>query len=66
MSQAEVVAQEAARGEDWLAILDAYGAQFLVLDALTDRRLLQLAQSHPHWTVDCTDGESVLLARVAA
>ncbi len=47
----------------WLAILDTYQVQFLLLDAERDRTLLDAARKHPAWTVDYDDGDTVLLAR---
>jgi hypothetical protein len=54
---------ERGRRENWLAILDAYGAQFLVLDTQRDQDLYQLARSQSGWTVDFEDGRRVLMAR---
>ena len=51
------------RYKEWLDVFDAYGVQFLVLDALRDSRLLQLIRASADWTVDFSDGESVLLTR---
>ena len=53
----------AGRHENWLAILEAYGVQYLVLDIHRDRDLLQLVRSRPGWTVDFKEGETVLFAR---
>lgn len=50
----------------WLAVLDEYRVQYLILDAEHDRTLLGAAGRHPAWTVDYDDGESVLLARASA
>jgi hypothetical protein len=49
--------------ENWLAILDSYGAQFLILDKRRDGEFLQLVQSHPGWTVDFEGSDSILFAR---
>lgn len=48
----------------WLAVLDAYGVQFLVVDKQRDRALLELARSHPNWSIDVEDEASVLFTRV--
>ena len=50
----------------WLALLDSYQVQYLILNAGQDRALLQAAGRHPAWKVDYDDGESVLLARALA
>ena len=49
--------------KNWVAMLDAYDVQFLVVDARRDGELLQAARRHPEWTVDLEDGESVLFTR---
>lgn len=49
--------------EDWPAILDEYGVQFLALDIHSDGDLLQCCRSLPGWVVDFEDGEAMLLAR---
>jgi hypothetical protein len=56
-------ADECAR---WLAALDTYRVQYLILDAKHDRALLEAAGRHSAWTLDCEDGESVLLTRSSA
>jgi hypothetical protein len=56
-SRAPAVDREA----HWLAILDTYQVQFLILDAQQDRALLDAARRHPAWTVDYDDGDTVLL-----
>ncbi|MGD2041658.1 MAG: hypothetical protein PVH11_12600 [Anaerolineae bacterium] len=48
----------------WLAMLDTYQVEFLLVDSERDRDLFRAAQSHPYWTVDCRDDQSVLLLRV--
>jgi hypothetical protein len=63
MSQDRVFPQKVSRYEEWLDLFDAYGVQFLVLDAWRDSRLLQLIRASAKWTVDFTDGKSVLLTR---
>jgi hypothetical protein len=57
---------QAGRQEDWLAIFEAQGVHFLVLDTRRDGDLYQLFRSKSGWTVDFQDGESVLLARLRA
>lgn len=51
------------RLECWLAALDTYGVQLLILDKERDATLLQLVRSRPGWTVDFEDNESVLFTR---
>jgi hypothetical protein len=51
------------RRERWLATLDDYRVQYLVLDAYRDHRLLRAIRSRPEWTIDFEDGASVLLVR---
>jgi len=63
MLQEQVVAQKTGRYERWLATLDAFGVQFLVLDTERDGGLVQAARSHPEWVVDLEDGGAVLFAR---
>jgi hypothetical protein len=62
MSRDRSTRNVAARA-DWLAIFDAYGVQFLVLDAVQDGDLLHLVRSRPGWAVDFQDKDGVLLAR---
>ena len=50
--------------ENWPAVLDEYGVQFLVLDRHDDSDLLKLFRSQPGWAVDCEDGETIIFARV--
>ncbi len=63
MLQEQAVARETRRYERWLATLDAFGVQFLVLDIERDGGLVQAARSHPGWDVDLEDGGAVLFAR---
>jgi hypothetical protein len=63
MSQDQGFVSGSGRYKEWLDVFDAYGVQFLVLDALRDGRLLQLVRSRADWTVDFTDGKSVVLTR---
>jgi hypothetical protein len=63
MLQEQVVAQKPKRYEHWLATLDAFDVQFLVLDVERDGGLLQAARSRPEWVVDLEDGDVVLFAR---
>ena len=46
-----------------LSDLDAYGVQYLILDAQHDCELLRLVQSNPKWTIDFREGNSILFAR---
>ncbi|MGC9333440.1 MAG: hypothetical protein ACP5JJ_04780 [Anaerolineae bacterium] len=49
--------------ENWLAVLDAHGVEFLLLDVDQDGGLLREVEGHPGWAIDVWDGESVLLHR---
>jgi hypothetical protein len=57
------ITRETGRQDNWLALLDSYGVQFLILDIEQDGDLLQSVQSKPGWTIDFQDTENVLLAR---
>jgi hypothetical protein len=63
MLQEQAVARETRRYEHWLAALDAFGVQFLVLDIERDGGLVQAARSHPGWDLDLEGGGAVLFAR---
>jgi hypothetical protein len=64
MPQDQVATENRSQYERWLAALDAFSVQFLVLDVQHDREILQLVRSRPGWAIDFADGESALLARV--
>ncbi len=66
MVRAQTPTQAEDRLERWLATLDAYGVQYLILDTQRDRELLQLVQSDPKWIIDFQDGDSILFARTQA
>ena len=66
MAQNQAFAPEPGWFENWLATLDAYGVEFLMLDVHHDRDLFQLVRSRPGWTVDLRDGATVLFARTGA
>jgi hypothetical protein len=57
------VAREAGMDEDWPAVLDEYGVQFLVLGRHGDSELLELFQAQPGWAVDFEDEEATIFAR---
>ena len=63
MLQAHTVAQGTGLNEDWSAVPDEHGVQFLVLDRHSDNDLLKLFQSQPGWAVDFEDGEAVIFVR---
>jgi len=65
MEEVERVLEQAPCEEDWLAMLDAFEAQALILDVEGDAGLLQLARSSPAWRLDVDDGRSALLMRAA-
>ena len=66
MSPQQAHARKYSRPERWLAALDTYGVQFLILDKERDGSLLDLVRSRPGWTVDFEDTESVLFTRIRA
>jgi hypothetical protein len=63
MLQNRSVAQETGLNEDWPAVLDEHGAQFLVLDLHRDSDLVKLFRSQPGWIVDFEDKDAILFAR---
>ena len=63
MLKGHPVARETGINEDWPAVLDEYGVQFLVLGRHDDSDLLKLFRSQPGWTVDFEDGEAIIFAR---
>ena len=65
MSADERLAQGTLR-DSWLAVLDRYRVQFLILDKEQDSTLMSLVRSQPGWAVDLEDGASVLLSRSPA
>jgi hypothetical protein len=54
---------EVSRLDSWLAILDQYRVQYMILDKKLDSKLISLVQSQPGWTVDFSDKASMLLSR---
>jgi hypothetical protein len=63
MSEYEPLAMEVGRLDSWLAILDRYGVQYMILDKELDGNLISLVQSQPDWTVDFSDEASMLFSR---
>lgn len=59
------VTQRGDAQEDWPAVFDRYGVQFLILDVKSDGDLLRRFLVEPQWTVDFEEGDSVLFARAA-
>ena len=49
--------------EDWSAVFDEYGVQFLVLGRHDDSDLLKLFRLQPGWAVDFEDEEAIIFAR---
>jgi len=49
--------------EDWPAVFDEYGVQFLVLGRHDDNDLLKLFRLQPGWAVDFEDEEAIIFAR---
>lgn len=66
MTQGQASTQTTGRFDDWPAVLDAHGVEFVILDRLRDVKLLEAVRSTPHWTIDFEDGEAVLFSRVRA
>ena len=50
--------------DQWLAVLDAYAVQFLIVDKQRDSSLLDLARSQPDWGIDFDDGDDAVFSRV--
>jgi hypothetical protein len=66
MSRHEPSAMEFGQLDTWLAILDRYRVQYMILNRELDRNLISLVQSQPGWTVDFSDEASMLLSRSPA
>jgi hypothetical protein len=56
-------AQQNDVNQDWSAMLDEQGVQFLALDRHDDSDLLGFFRSQPGWTVDFEDEEAAILVR---
>jgi|GEM_PF-1681081 len=65
MSAKEPLVQGKLR-DSWLAVLDRYRVQFLILDKELDSTLMSLVQSQPGWEVDFENEVSVLFSRSPA
>ena len=63
MSQQGDSTQLGGRLDGWLAVLDRYRVQYLILNKERDGSLLSLVSARPGWTVDYEDGTSVLFTR---
>jgi hypothetical protein len=63
MVRAQAPTQAKDRLDRWLATLDAYGVQYLILDTKRDHELVRLVQSNPEWTIDFQEADSILFAR---
>jgi hypothetical protein len=63
MSESEPLAREVGRLDSWLALLDRYSVQYVILDRELDCELISLVQSQPGWAVDFSDEASMLLSR---
>ena len=64
MSQDQAPTRTAGQLDQWLAALDRYGVQFLVVDKRRDGALLDLIRSRPGWGIDFEDEESVLFTSI--
>jgi len=56
-------AQQNDVNQDWSAVLDEHGVQFLALDRHGDSDLLSLFRSQPGWTIDFEDEETAVFVR---
>jgi hypothetical protein len=65
MAELGVVLAEAPRDQDWLAVLDAFEVEALILDVGRDAGFLQSVRSCPVWRLDLDDGRSALFVRAA-
>ena len=63
MPQDHSAAQQNDVNQDWPAVLDEHGVQFLVWDRYSDSGLLSLFRSQPAWTVSFEDGEAAIFVR---
>jgi hypothetical protein len=63
MLQDHSVAQETGLNEDWSAVLDEYGVQFLVLNRHDDSDQVKPFRSQPGWIVDFEDRDAIVFAR---
>jgi hypothetical protein len=63
MVRDEALTQAKDRLDHWLAALNAYDVQYVILDTERDGELLRTVQSNPRWTVDFQEGTSILFAR---
>jgi hypothetical protein len=57
------ITREVGTNEDWPAVLDEYGVQFLALDLHSDSELVKLFRAQPGWTVDFEDRDAIIFAR---
>lgn len=66
MPDNQPLAVEFGRLDGWLAILDRYRVQYMILDKELDSKLISLVQSQPGWAVAFSDEASMLLSRSPA
>ena len=64
MSQNGGPMQLGGRFDGWLAVLDRYRVQHLILDKERDGKLLSLVRARPGWAVDFEDEAAVLFSRI--
>jgi hypothetical protein len=62
----EAPPQAKDRLDQWLAALEAYDVQYVILDTERDGELLRTVQSNPGWIIDFQEGNSMLFARTRA
>ena len=63
MPQDHSAPQQIDVNQDWSAVLDEHGVQFLALDRHSDSSLLSLFRSQPGWTIDFEDEEAAIFVR---
>lgn len=63
MPQDHSAAQQNDVNQDWPAVLDEHGVQFLALDRHSDSDLLSLFRSQPGWKIDFEDEEAAIFVR---
>jgi hypothetical protein len=64
MSQDQVPTVGSSQPDRWLAVLDRYGVQFLVVNKQCDSEMLDVVRSRPGWGTDFEDEESALFSRL--
>ena len=55
----------AGRAAHWLADLDTFEVEFLILNARCDHALIDAVRGQPAWKIDHEDGDTILFVRSA-